>query len=120
VVLEENELRHQHPAVDAHATRREFADVDVPQSIVQRGFRGRSGSGQDFVDKINSKDKASATSLVCPGSEGDANSYIDKATSGSPNITVDLNGTGDFLTGSVKRTFHGKDAGGIVPANNAT
>jgi hypothetical protein len=32
----------------------------------------------------------------------------------------DLNGTGDFLTGSVKRTFHGKDARGIVLANNAT
>jgi hypothetical protein len=57
---------------------------------------------------------------VCPGSEGNAISYIEKATSGSPNITVNLIGSGNYLTADVNGTFNGKNAGGIVLAHNTT
>jgi hypothetical protein len=105
--------------------------VPSPRSTISsRTSTSRSQSGtasgegaalvQSFVNKINAKDTAGASSLVCPGSEGNAISYIEKATSGSPNITVALSGSGNYLIGDVNGTFNGKNAGGIVLAHNPT
>jgi hypothetical protein len=76
---------------------------------------------QQFVDKINVKDKAGATSLVCSGSEASTSTYIDKTTSSdSPAITATPTGSGNFINADVGGTYNGKEANGIVLAHNTT
>lgn len=75
---------------------------------------------QSFVDKINAKDKAGATALVCPGSENLTSQYINEGVSGTPQITATVSGTGDFISADVGGTFNGKKANGIVTAQNTT
>ena len=75
---------------------------------------------KDFIDKINAKDKAGATSLVCSGSEDRTATYIEKATSSdSPAITATPTGSGSYLS-AVGGAYNGKEAGGIVLAHNTT
>jgi hypothetical protein len=76
---------------------------------------------KNFIDKINAKDKAGATALVCAGSEGNTATYIEKATSSdSPALTATPTGTGDFISADVGGTYNGDDAGGIVLAHDIT
>jgi hypothetical protein len=74
---------------------------------------------QQFVDKVNAKDEAGATSLVCSGSEATTSTYIYKATSSdSPAITATPTGSGNFINADVGGTYNGKEANGIVFAQN--
>jgi hypothetical protein len=76
---------------------------------------------KDFINKINAKDKAGATSLVCSGSEDRTATYIEKATSSdSPAITATPTGSGSYLSAAVGGAYNGKEAGGIVLAHNTT
>jgi hypothetical protein len=72
---------------------------------------------KDFINKINAKDKAGATSLVCSGSEDRTATYIEKATSSdSPAITATPTGSGSYSPSVA--AYNGKEAGGIVLAHN--
>jgi hypothetical protein len=76
---------------------------------------------KDFLGKINAKDQAAATALVCSDSESQNRSvsYIQKATSSdSPAITASPTETGDVVLADVQGTYEGRAAQGKVLAEN--
>jgi uncharacterized protein (UPF0333 family) len=77
---------------------------------------GEAADGiKSFVDKVNAKDKAGATAMVCQGAEANSVPYIDKAVaSDSPAITATPSGGGSFVSADIGGTYNGKEAGGIV------
>ncbi|WP_033290091.1 hypothetical protein [Amycolatopsis jejuensis] len=67
-----------------------------------------------FMAKINAKDAAGATSMVCPGTESFSKDSIDEATKGDPKLTVaGYEGTAT-VTANLDGTLSGKDANGSV------
>jgi hypothetical protein len=77
---------------------------------------GEAADGiKSFIDKVNAKDKAGATAMVCQGSEANSVPYIDKAVgSDSPALTATPSGGGSFVSADIGGTYNGKEAGGIV------
>jgi hypothetical protein len=93
----------------------------TPRSTTPGSSTGTPSSGdaaagvQNFVDKINAKDKAGATALVCQGAEANSVPYIEKAVaSNSPAITATVSGSGSYISADIGGTYNGKDAGGIL------
>jgi len=76
---------------------------------------------KNFLDKINAKDKAGATAMVCSdsASQDRSISYINEATSSdSPAIKATPTETGDVVLADVEGTYEGRDAQGKVLAEN--
>jgi hypothetical protein len=90
----------------------------TPRSSTNTGTpsTGEGAEGiKSFVDKINAKDKAGATAMVCQGAEANAVPYIDKAVaSDSPAITATPSGSGSFVSADIGGTYNGKEASGIL------
>ncbi|MDT7729152.1 MAG: hypothetical protein QOI21_5728 [Actinomycetota bacterium] len=88
----------------------------APRSSTGAPSSGDAAAGvQNFVDKINAKDKPGATALVCPGAEANTVPYIDQAVaSDSPAITATPSGSGSYISADIGGTYEGKEAGGIL------
>jgi hypothetical protein len=72
----------------------------------------------DFVAKLNAKDAAGATALVCEGFEPMTKDDITEATSGTPDLKPDKVTTTEGTSSQLGGTLNGKKVVGYVAASN--
>ena len=68
----------------------------------------------DFVAKLNAKDAAGASAMVCKGAEQLSKEAIDRATTGSPDLKADKVSTKTGISADLGGTLGGKKAVGFV------
>lgn len=68
----------------------------------------------DFVAKLNAKDAAGASAMVCKGAEQLSKEAIDRATTGSPDLKADKVSTKTGISADLGGTLSGKKAVGFV------
>ena len=68
----------------------------------------------EFVAKLNAKDAAGASALVCKGAEQLSKEAIDRATTGSPDLKADKVTTKTGISADLGGTLNGKKAVGFV------
>ncbi len=68
----------------------------------------------EFVGKLNAKDAAGASAMVCKGSEQLSKEAIERATTGSPDLKADKVGTKTGISADLGGTLNGKKAVGFV------
>ncbi|MDT8910705.1 hypothetical protein [Amycolatopsis sp. PS_44_ISF1] len=94
------------------------------ESTLPPGPGGSSDPGagkttiDEFIAKINAKDAAGATSMVCQGSESFSKDSISETTGGTPALKAgEYSGTA-LVTASIGGSVSGKDANGSVIASS--
>ncbi|WP_329069178.1 hypothetical protein [Amycolatopsis sp. NBC_01480] len=86
------------------------------------GGSGDSGEGKStveaFLAKINAKDAAGASSMVCQGSESFSKDSITESTAGTPQLKAGEYSGSAIVTATISGSVSGKDANGSVIASS--
>lgn len=115
--------RQQLPGTSAPGLPTDESSPPTDQSE-SPGTGGSSDSGagkstvEAFLAKINAKDAAGATSMVCQGSESFSKDSITESTAGTPQLKAGEYSGSAIVTATISGSVSGKDANGSVIASS--